>query len=120
MLLFFLVSLAPLLGKRNPLRGLVPLRIRKDFASTIRARKLLPFARTFQEIQTRVNAEKSVPDANLTHANAKFTNALGKLDPTNPKAVADFITAVAAPFATKTAVSNVLRDVGQARPRPAA
>jgi hypothetical protein len=78
--------------------------------------EIIAFCKNLADLQTRVNAEKSLPDANLTHANANFTNALGKLDPTNPKAAADLITAVAAPLATKTAVSNVLRDVGQARP----
>ena len=78
--------------------------------------EIIAFCKNLAELQTRVNAEKSLPAANLTHTNANFTNALDKLDPTSRKAVADFITAVAAPLATKTAVSSVLRDVGQSRP----
>jgi hypothetical protein len=77
--------------------------------------EILAFCDSLAELQTNVNAEKGNPGADLSHNNAQFTNALGNLDPTNPKSLADVITAVAAPFAAKSTVSDILRTAGQAR-----
>lgn len=78
--------------------------------------EVLVYCKDLAELQASVNAEKGKPAPNLTHANPQFTNALGKLDPTSEKGLVKLITAVAVPSATKGAIADILRTVGQARP----
>lgn len=78
--------------------------------------EVLAYCKDLAELQANVNAEKAKPAPNLTSANAQFTNALGKLDPTSKKGLVKFITAVASPLAAKSTVADLLRTFGQARP----
>jgi hypothetical protein len=78
--------------------------------------EIVAFCKDLAELQTHVNAETKNAPANLAITNPQFTNALGKLDLTNPKSLGKFITATGPSFAMKTALIDVLRDVGQKRP----
>src|SRR5580692_4258497 len=84
---------------------------RNDFRQEVVA-----FCKDLADLQTAVNAAKATQDADLTIANANFTNSLSKLDLTNPRAVNDIISATASSLALNTAISAVLKDVGQSRP----
>ena len=88
----------------------------KAFCEKDRRPEIAAYCKNLADLQAAVNKERTNPQPNLTSGNSAFADSVEKLHLTSPKAAPNFITATAAAFATKTVVSNVLREAGQARP----
>jgi hypothetical protein len=86
------------------------------FCKSDKRREIVAYCQDLAALQAAVNAERGLSTPNMTPTNARFKDALNKLNLTDRRSIDNFITATAASFATNAVAANALRNAGQQRP----